>query len=180
MPHEGMDVSQSLPAPTAALLAAITEAVFSHSMPWLMLLMGAVIIFAVLLCHRVFKLQRFVQISILGVAIGMYLPISSSFPLFLGGMIAKFVEGRLRRKKLTANIENQHKQVGTLIACGLVAGAALLDVLLAVPFSLMHSPDALQLVGPAWHNYGVVLGVGSTLLLAGWIDRRVQDLISIR
>ena len=34
MPHEGMDASQSLPAPTAALMAAITEAVFRNSLPW--------------------------------------------------------------------------------------------------------------------------------------------------
>ncbi len=175
MPHEGMDVSQSLPAPTAALLAAVTEAVFSHSMPWTMIWMGAAVIFVVLLCDGCFKLHRVVKISILGVAIGMYLPISSSFPLFLGGMIAKFVEWRLQKKAMTVAAENQHKQVGTLIACGLVAGAALLDVLLAIPFSMMHSPDALKLVGPEWHHYGVVLGVVSTLLLAGWIDRRVNQ-----
>lgn len=174
MPHPGMDVSQSLPAPTAALLGAITQAVFSHSLPWAMMLVGAGVILLVLLCNWGFKLQRSVRISILGVAIGMYLPISSSFPLFLGGMVAKFVEWRLSRKKLSSSSENQRKQVGTLIACGLVAGAALLDVLLAIPFSILHSPDALQLVGAEWHDYSVVLGVISTLLLAVWIDRQVN------
>ncbi len=173
MPHEGMDVSQSLPAPTAALLAAVTEAVFSHSLPWVMMLIGAVIILGVILCNRVFRLQRFVQLSILGMAIGMYLPLSSSFPLFLGGMIAKFVEWRLHKKKLIQTEENQRKQIGTLIACGLVAGSALIDVFLAIPFSLLHSPDALRLVGIEWHNVTVFLGVISTLILAAWIERRV-------
>lgn len=174
MPHEGMDISQSLPAPTAALLAAVTEAVFRHSLPWIMIFIGAAIILGVILCHRLFKLQRFIQISILGVAIGMYLPIASTFPLFVGGMIAKFVEWRLRRKHLPLAKENLHKQIGTLIACGLVAGSAILDVLLAIPFSIWQSPDALQLVGPQWHSYGVVLAVISTILLALWIERRVN------
>ncbi len=173
MPHEGMDISQSLPAPTAALLAAVTEAVFSHSLPWAMMLVGAVIILTIIICNRVFKLQRFIQLSVLGIAIGMYLPLSSSFPLFLGGMIAKFVEWHLSKKKLEKAAENQRKQIGTLIACGLVAGSALIDVFLAIPFSLMHSPDALRLVGIEWQTAGVFLGVLSTLMLAVWIDRRV-------
>lgn len=175
MPHDGMDVSQSLPAPTAALLAAVTEAVFRHSLPWTMMLIGAFIILAVIFCHRLFKLQRFIQLSVLGIAIGMYLPLSSTVPLFIGGMIAKCVEWRLRKKGLSSIKENQHKQIGTLIACGLVAGSALIDVFLAIPFSILHSPDALCLVGVGWHTYSVLLGVASTLLLAGWMERRVRQ-----
>lgn len=48
-----------------------------------------------------------------------------------------------------------------------------MDVLLAIPFSVLHSPDALQLVGSDWKDTGVYLGVLSTLLLAWWIHRRV-------
>ncbi len=173
MPHEGMDIGQSLPAPTAAMLAAISEAVFRHSLPWVMMLIGAAIILGVIICNRIFKLQRYIQLSILGIAIGMYLPIASSFPLFLGGIIAMFVNWRLHRKSLQENEVNQRKQVGTFIACGLVAGSALIDVLLAIPFSLLHSPDALNLVSAGWYNYGVGLAIISTLLLAVWIERRV-------
>lgn len=175
MPHEGMDVSQSLPAPTAALLAAVTEAVFSHSLPWTMMIMGALIIFGVIVCHRLLKLQRFIQLSALGLAIGMYLPLSTTVPLFIGGMIAKYVSLRLKKRGISVNQESQHKQLGTLIACGLVAGSALMDVFLAIPFSILKSPDALEIVGSAWHTYSVFLGLGSTLLLAIWIARRVSQ-----
>ena len=41
MPHPGMDISKSLPAPTAAMLAAITGAVFSHGLPWTVMNAGA-------------------------------------------------------------------------------------------------------------------------------------------
>jgi putative OPT family oligopeptide transporter len=173
MPHEGMDPSQSLPAPTAALMAAITEAVFRNTLPWGMMLIGAGSIFALICVNKLFKIERYIRLSVLGVAIGMYLPIASSFPLFLGGMIAMFVHWRLNKKSSLEDEKAHRKQTGVLIACGLVAGSALMDVLLAVPFSIFQSPDALQLVGKGWHNYGVLLGVVSTLILFFWINKRV-------
>ncbi|KTD72737.1 OPT family oligopeptide transporter [Legionella tucsonensis] len=173
MPHPGMDISQSLPAPTAALMAAITEAVFRNSLPWTMMLIGSAIILIIIFLNYIFKLRRFLNLSILGIAIGMYLPLSSSFPLFIGGMIALFVKERLKRKTPIKEEATIRKQRGTLIACGLVAGSAIMDVLLAIPFSIFQSPDALQLVGPGWENIGVYLGVLSTLLLACWINHRV-------
>jgi putative OPT family oligopeptide transporter len=173
MPHEGMDPGQSLPAPTAALMAAITEAVFRNTLPWGMMLIGAGIILLLLVLEKLFKLSRYIRLSILGVAIGMYLPISSSFPLFLGGMIAMFVQGRVNKKNMPKTERAHRKQTGILIACGLVAGSALVDVLLAIPFSIFRSPDALKLVGGSWHAYGVVLGIVSTLMLFFWINRRV-------
>ncbi|KTD48705.1 oligopeptide transporter [Legionella rubrilucens] len=173
MPHEGMDPSQSLPAPTAALMAAITEAVFRNTLPWTMMFVGAAIILSLIVINRVFRLERFIRISILGVAIGMYLPIASSFPLFLGGMIALFVRWQLTRKAFVGEERSQRKQTGVLIACGLVAGSALVDVLLAVPFSILHTPDALSVVSDGWQSYGIVLGMVSSLLLAWWIQHRV-------
>ena len=174
MPHAGMDVAQSLPAPTAALMAAITDAVFSHSLPWNMMFSGAGIILLVIAINRLFKLQRVINVSILGIAIGMYLPLSSSVPLFIGGLIALLVKKKLSKKSYVAEEYAVRKQKGTLIACGLVAGSALIDVLLAIPFSLLHSPDALQLVGESWKQTGVYLAVLSTLALAWWIRHRVS------
>ncbi|WP_115710079.1 OPT family oligopeptide transporter [Legionella sainthelensi] len=173
MPHPNMDINQSLPAPTAALMAAITEAVFRNSLPWAMMLIGSCIILIIIFLNHFFKLRRYLNLSILGVAIGMYLPLSSSFPLFIGGMIALLVNKHLKKNNLLADEVVLRKQKGTLIACGLVAGSAIMDVLLAIPFSVLHSPDALQLVGSDWKDTGVYLGVLSTLLLAWWIHRRV-------
>lgn len=174
MPREGMDVSQSLPAPTAALLAAVTQAVFHQSLPWLMMLLGASIILLVIFCDWLFKIRKYVRLSVLGVAIGMYLPIASSIPLFIGGMIAFIVKWRLQRKGIDDEQVRKHIQTGTLIACGLVAGSALMDVFLAIPFSYFHSPDALKLVHENWHHLGVILSVVVTVLLAVWIDYRVR------
>lgn len=173
MPHAGMDPSQSLPAPTAALMAAITEAVFRHTLPWTMMFIGAAIMVALLLISRITRLERFWHLSLLGVAIGMYLPLASSFPLFLGGMIAWYVKKRLARKFLEKEENNHRQQTGVLIACGLVAGSALMDILLAIPFSIFHSPEILSLVGKAWHNYALVLSLIAIILLACWFENRV-------
>lgn len=173
MPHPGMDATQTLPAPTAALMAAITEAVFRNSLPWNMMFIGSLIILLFIFLNRILNLKRYLNLSILGIAIGMYLPLSSSFPLFIGGMIALFVQKRLQRMKVSHEETITRKQKGTLIACGLVAGSAIIDVLLAIPFSIFQSPDALQLTGPEWKVKGVYLGVLSTLILAWWINRRV-------
>jgi putative OPT family oligopeptide transporter len=173
MPHSGMDIAQSLPAPTAALMAAITEAVFRNSLPWNMMLIGSGIILLIIVLNHLFNLRRYLNLSVLGIAIGMYLPLSSSFPLFVGGIIALIVQKRLDHIQISSDDSIIRKQRGTLIACGLVAGSALMDVLLAIPFSIFHSPDALQLVGPTWKQTGVYLGVLSTLFLAWWINHRV-------
>jgi putative OPT family oligopeptide transporter len=173
MPHPGMDISQSLPAPTAALMAAITEAVFQHSLPWGMMFIGSGIILVIIFLNYMFNLRRYLNLSILGIAIGMYLPLSSSFPLFIGGMIALLVQKCLHGMKKNDKEQTIRKQKGTLIACGLVAGSAIIDVLLAIPFSIAQNPDVLQLVGPGWTNTGVYLGLLSTLLLGWWIKHRV-------
>ncbi len=173
MPHEGMDVSQSLPAPTAALLAAVTDAVFQGNLPWKMMLIGAFIIVGIIAFNRILNLQRFIKISMLGVAIGMYLPITSTFPLFIGGVIALVVHRRLHKEELSAEVRAQRMRIGMLIACGLVAGSALMDVVLALSFSMFNGPDALRMVGEHWNNTGLFLGVVSMIALALWIKRRV-------
>jgi len=173
MPHEGMNKAHSLPAPTAALLAAITEGMFRNTLPWLMMFSGAAVIVTLQVVNRAFNITRFFKLSMLGVAIGMYLPLSSSFPLFLGGMMAYLAECKLNKMKLSKAKINQRKQIGTLIACGLVAGSALMDVLVSVPFSLLHSSEALALVPESFNNISVVLSVIVTFILGLWIHKQV-------
>jgi len=147
MPRPGMDASASLPAPTAAVLATLSEAVFQQTIPWNMIFTGAAIALIVFLVNRFFLQARGISISVLGVAIGMYLPLSSSMSLFIGGLIAFLVRKRKR---------NVHRDM--ILACGLIAGSALMDVLLAIPMSVLHNPDIMNLAPDFWAPIGVVLG----------------------
>lgn len=175
MPHAGMDVSQSLPAPTAAMLAAITGAVFAHGVPWNMMMSGAGIIIGLIVLRRLIRLERIVHLSLLGVAIGMYLPVTSSVALLIGGCIAKLAESRVDRLRLKPALSLVRKQIGTRIACGLVAGSALMDVLLAIPFSLKQNPEVWRIMSESGEqSFGVI---GSVIVLLGlglWIVKRMM------
>jgi putative OPT family oligopeptide transporter len=163
MPRPGMDSSLSLPAPTAALLAAITTAVFHHDLPWSMMSFGASIILALMLINHLLKRRCSFQFSALGVAVGMYLPLSTSFPLLLGGLISF-----LGRRGADTEVE---KQPGTLMACGLVAGSALMDVVLAGIFSFSHTQDVLVIMPEQLSTLAVGLSFLSIMVLGIWMIR---------
>lgn len=170
MPRAGMDPRLALAAPPAALMAGITQAVFYHNMPWDMLGIGAMIIATMILIIFVFKNTR-LKLSILGIAIGMYLPLASSTPIFLGALIAVLTRHSKPRINPEDEIMYHHSHRGTLLACGLVAGSALMDVLMAIPFAMYHSPDALSMVTPQWLPFASTLGATTVFALGYWFYR---------
>lgn len=164
MPRPEMDPSMTLPAPPAALMAAVTQAVFNHNLPWGLMGIGMLIVTLLIGVNFVLQRRGF-SISILGVAIGMYLPLTTSIPLFLGGLIAYFIN-----KRITQQTE-EAKQRGSLLACGLVAGAALMDVLLAIPLAILPNPDRLNIMPPNLRPISIVLGVMVLFGLASLFKR---------
>lgn len=174
LPRAGMNPSLSLPAPPAALMAAITEGVFKHNLPTDLLFLGGGLTLLLVAINQILRYKKQKPLSILGVAIGIYLPSSSSIPLFIGGIMAVFIKRIIASKNLNNGKGRYHK--GVLIACGLVAGAALMDVLLAIPFSLLGSPDALSIADKIPNQLSLVLTFMGTMLLFFWIKKVVcQD-----
>lgn len=146
-PHAGMDPTKALPAPVPSVLATMTQAFFNHNLPDNMLLIGAGITIAFFIIQKLFKLN----LSVLGVAMGLYLPLASSTALFLGSLFAYFFKS----------------ERGVLNACGMVAGAALMDVLLAIPFAISGNPNVLSLLfSSRLQPWTVVLGILTVLGLA--------------
>ena len=175
LPREGMDPTQSLPAPPAALMAAVTQGVFKHSLPWDMVFVGALVAIVTIVINIIVKRKWQWELSVLGVAIGIYLPLQSSMPLFFGGILAWLTAKGLKKKALGDNYIEKGKQSGMLLACGLVAGAALMDVILAIPFAIMQSPDIFRLLPTSWLPLSEVLGVVVTILLGLWFYRRILE-----
>lgn len=161
-PRSGMNMMDALPAPPAAMMAAVTSGVFNNDMPWNMIILGIVIGIIFIILHRILR-PRGIHFSILGVATGMYLPLSTSTPIFIGSILQKIV---------ARHRSDQQDQQGKLIACGLVTGAALMDVVMAIPFAIMKNPDALTILSPAHAWIGVVLGVIAFVGLLFWIYRQ--------
>lgn len=172
LPHAGMDLQQTLSAPPAAMMAGLTQGVFHHDLPWLMLGIGAGIMLMLILLNKITKNN----ISLLGVGMGIYLPLSSSTPLFIGSLFGFIVKVYLQRKQqrgaaLDLNFK-QHNAV--LLSCGLVAGAALMDVLLAIPLSITGNPRLFAILPLNWQSLATLLGFLSLLILAACLYWAIQ------
>ncbi len=148
-PRPGMDPSQALLAPQAGLMAAAVEAIFTHSMNWLMIGIGGAIAVITLVADR-FLMKYNLRLPVLAVGIGIYLPVTTTTSLILGGVMAYLVDRNIKKKKAraknVANYENMSRQKALLLASGLVAGAALMGVLLAIPFAIEGTTNALRLM----------------------------------
>ncbi len=138
MPHAGMDPARSLASPPSAIMAMLTQVIFEKEIPWHELTTGALAVFIVYLVSW-FLRKRVEQISLLGVGIGMYLSLATTTPLIMGGLISGIVFCLNRKKTQTLR---QHRNI--LIACGLVTGGALMDIVLTIPM-VMH-PDGTGLI----------------------------------
>ncbi len=116
--------TKEIPAPQATLMKTIIEGVLSGALPWGLVLSGAGLSIAVILCG----------ISGLAFAIGVYLPLASMAPIFLGGCARGLVE-RLRK-----GLPPSDSDPGVLAASGLVAGEGLAGVLVAGLVALHVAP----------------------------------------
>jgi len=112
--------STDLPAPQATLMKTVIEGVLSGSLPWGLVGAGAMLTVCALLAG----------LPGLSFAIGIYLPLSSLTPIFLGGIIRHMVDAR-RKEKV------QETDRGVLAASGMIAGEGLAGVLIALIVTIM-------------------------------------------
>src|SRR5450756_401440 len=106
----------AIPAPPATLMATIIKGLLSQNLPWGLVLVGVFISVTLELCG----------IRSLSFAVGSYLPIATTAPIFAGGLVRAFVE----RKMGTA--ADSEVGAGTLFSSGLIAGGSLCGILYAV------------------------------------------------
>lgn len=120
--------SKELAAPQAVLMKTIVEGVLSGQLPWGLVLTGGGLSIGAILCG----------VSGLAFAIGVYLPLSSMAPLYLGGLVRAWSErGRAARKAGDAD-------PGVLAASGLVAGEGLAGVLIAGLVAFGVAPKSME------------------------------------
>lgn len=178
-PHPGMDVKQMLPAPQAGLIAAVATGTFTHNLPWDMIITGCVIAFFAIIIDEFLKPYK-MRLPVLAVGLGIYLPFSATVPVLFGGLVQYLVNRRFKKLRQRhsddANIDAKiatGKHRGLTLACGLVAGSALVGVLLAIPFAIKKSSDAWSLVGPDFTPTADWLGIVVTVALCWWMVRRI-------
>jgi putative OPT family oligopeptide transporter len=118
--------SGSLPAPQATLMSTIIRGLLSQNLPWGLVLVGVFISVTLELCG----------IRSLSFAVGSYLPISTTAPIFVGGIVRWWVERK------TGHHDESEISSGTLFSSGLIAGGSLAGILYAGLFGNNLLPEA--------------------------------------
>lgn len=110
------------PAPQGTLMATLIRGILSFNLDWQFVLVGVFIAVTLELCG----------IKSLSFAVGTYLPLSTTLPIFIGGAVRGLVEWRGKKKGEAISAEEEDLGKGNLFATGLVAGGALMGVMVAV------------------------------------------------
>ncbi len=153
--HRIMSIgSTSLPAPQATLMATIIKGLLSQNLPWGLVLVGVFISVTLELCG----------IRSLSFAVGSYLPIATTAPIFAGGVVRWLVERK------TGKSQESEISAGTLFSSGLIAGGSLAGILYAALYgwSLIPAADDAETLGfiPFLHNGTVGTIAGGLLFFA--------------
>ncbi|MDT7602247.1 MAG: hypothetical protein QOF61_244 [Acidobacteriota bacterium] len=124
-------------APKATLMSYIIKGILNRQLPWGLVLLGVMI--AIVL--------EMAGIPSLAFAVGVYLPLSSSSPIFIGGLVRWLVDKRLRRRLAHRNLSEEQlvaegdKSPGVLMASGYIAGGAIAGILIAFMAGVLTNVD---------------------------------------
>lgn len=112
--------SERYSAPQATLMATLAKGILSYNLDWQFVMVGVFIAVMIELCG----------IKALAFAIGLYLPLSTTLPIAIGGGIKGLIDWRAERRKEAKADDDLGK--GSLFATGLIAGGALAGVIVAL------------------------------------------------
>ena len=171
-PRAGMDAAEALAAPQATLMSSVAHGVFSRDLPWTMIWIGVGIAAALIMLDKYLESRESTfRTPVLAVAVGIYLPIELTTPIFIGGVIAWAAGKAIRARGGSATDVADGARKGLLFASGLITGEALVGILLAIPFAAAQNTDvlAISLGGMDW--LPMTLGLAGFALFCTWMYR---------
>ncbi len=159
----------ALAAPQATLMASVASGIFGSGLPWNMVAIGAAVgALVIVLDEHLKRSGRSWRAPVLAVAVGIYLPLELSTPIFAGGLIAELAT-RWHRRRNPGSDPEILKQTGLLFSAGLIAGEAIVGVLIAIPIVLTEDADALAVV--ASMRPGQWAGLAALAVVGWWMHR---------
>ena len=147
-------------APKATLMSYIIKGILGGQLPWGLVLLGVMI--AVVL--------EMSGIPSLAFAVGVYLPLSSSSPIFIGGLVRWAVDRYLRRKYAARNLSEEQlaaetdKSPGVLMASGYIAGGAIAGIIVALLLGIPRFESFNNRIGEMAKGNPFVSGPAADLL----------------
>ena len=175
-PRPGMDPSHMLSAPQAGLMAAVAQGLRSHHLPWNMIIVGGVFAVICIIADEILR-RRDMHVAVLAVGLGVYLPPEITTPIMVGSILNLAVRlgiRKVRGDKARVEVLEKKQHAAILLACGLVAGAAIMGVVLAIPFMIMGSADALSIVPSTFMPFANLIGLLSVIAVVWWIYRTAR------
>ena len=171
----GVNPAHALPAPQAGLIAALAQGVIQHNVDWSAILVGALIgVLVIVLDALLSRVTRRVSLPPLAVGLGIYLPTSSTLMIVVGALVGWWFNRRAEQRPRAEAV----KQLGVLLASGLIVGESLLGVVYSfvVVFSGRHAPIAL--VGASFATASMWLGglvfAAVVFALYRWVEGLVR------
>jgi putative OPT family oligopeptide transporter len=174
----GVDPARALPAPQAGLISALAQGVITGNIDWSLIIIGAMIGVALIVVDEVLvRTTKSARLPPLAVGLGIYLPTSTTLMVVVGSLVGAWFDKRADRG---ANADAT-KQLGVLLASGLIVGESLLGVIVAalVAFSdelgFANHDAPLALVGDGFATPAIWIGgiafVACVVVLYRWIAR---------
>ena len=169
----GVVAPNPLPAPQATLISALAQGVIGGNLDWKMIGIGALVGVGLIVFDAVLGTMRKLRVPPLAVGIGIYLPMSATFAVVIGALLAHWYDGRARRSSQPARAE----RLGTLVASGLIVGESLWGVVNAGLIVALTKDAPIGLVpadfAPApW--LGLIAFAGCVVGLYGWMLKRMK------
>ena len=172
----GANPATALPAPQAGLISALAKGVITGNVPWDMIGLGAAIGVAIIIFDELLGLaKKGPRLPPLAVGLGIYLPTSTTLMVVVGALVGAWFDRRAERRPNT----DATKQLGVLLASGLIVGESLLAVIFAgvVGFSGKQAPIAL--VGDSFATPSIIIGgvvfAVTVIVLYRWIIRMARS-----
>src|SRR5216683_1183374 len=135
-------------APKAVLMSYIIKGILDQQLPWALVIFGVIIALVL----------EMAKVPSLPFAVGVYLPLSSSAPIFVGGMVRWYVDHRRNKLAAYANASEEERAAagdrspGVLLASGYIAGGALAGILIAFTAGVLGDFDKAVTAWSAAHN----------------------------
>ncbi len=159
---------QKYEAPKARLMSLIIDGILTQKLPWSLVLLGVFIALVLELCG----------ISSLPFAVGVYLPLSSSTPIFFGGLLRWLVD---KTTKAPASEAESDSSPGVLWASGLIAGGSISGIGIAIISIKGKWAEALDMSSlfprlaqsdvTSYVAFGIMMAL-TFIVAKGWLERR--------
>jgi len=183
----GADPRRALPAPQAGLISSLAQGVIAADIDWSLIGIGAFIGVGIVFLDEILgRTTKHMRVPPLAVGLGIYLPTSSTLMIVVGAVAGWFYDRRADRTPRPGAA----KQLGVLLASGLIVGEGIIAVVISLIRAVSDKPAPLALVGPdgvlakwipslaKFETAGIVLGgitfAAMAFILYRWVLRMSQ------